>query len=86
MSKHGASELERFHEFVGETLRIGGVTYSPEHVLDEWRIQNPTPEERAETVEALREGLEDIQSGRVQSLEEFDHEFGSRQNVGMTDV
>ncbi len=59
------SDLERFHQFVGELLGNGCAGRSPEDVLDEWRALNPTEEEFAEGVAAIREALADIETGEV---------------------
>ncbi|MEX0700634.1 MAG: hypothetical protein WD069_00920 [Planctomycetales bacterium] len=57
------NELESFHEFVGERLRQGDAVISPEQALAQWR-------ERVETVEAIREGLDDVRAGRVRPAAE----------------
>lgn len=65
------TELRSFQQFIAEQLRNGGPMPSPEECVGLWRMER----ERAETLAAIREGLEDVKAGRVQSLEEFDAEF-----------
>lgn len=75
MSIHEASALENFHQFIGEQLRSNGADISPEEAVVLWR-------ERQQTLEAIREGLEDVESGRVKPLDEFLRDFESRHRIG----
>jgi len=63
MSAVTYSELERFHAFVGEKLSNGGTDLTPEQALDLWRIENPTSDEHAENVAAIREAITDMEAG-----------------------
>lgn len=75
MSVHEASPLENFHNFLGEQLRSSrSASISPEEALLLWR-------ERQETIEAIREGLDDVESGRVKLLDEFLREFENRHRI-----
>jgi hypothetical protein len=75
MSVHEASPLENFHQFVGEQLRANpSADISPEQVLVLWR-------ERQETIEAIREGLNDVESGKVKPLEDFLRDFENRHRI-----
>ncbi|HET6882129.1 MAG TPA: hypothetical protein VFI31_18330 [Pirellulales bacterium] len=75
MSVHQASPLENFHQFVGEQLRSSrSANISPEEALVLWR-------ERQETIEAIREGLDDVESGRVKPLDEFLRDFEFRHRI-----
>ena len=76
MSVHEASSpLENFHQFIGEQLRCNqSASISPEEALVLWR-------EREETIEAIREGLEDVKSGRVKPLDEFLRDFENRHRI-----
>jgi hypothetical protein len=65
MATESKSELESFHRFLGEQLASGGADLTPEECLDLWQTQR---RERAETMEAIRQGLADIAAGRLQSL------------------
>jgi hypothetical protein len=72
------TELELFHQFQKGLLEQGHKDLSPEEVLRLWRARQSECEE---TVEAVREGLEDVRAGRVQPLAEFDEEFRSKHNI-----
>jgi hypothetical protein len=56
-------ELARFNRFVAERIGAGNGDMSPEEALDLWRAENPAEDERAETVRALSEALEELQAG-----------------------
>jgi len=72
------TELELFHQFQKKLLEQGRRDLSPEEALRLWQMER---REYAETVEATREGLEDLRAGRVQPLEEFDDEFRTKHNI-----
>jgi hypothetical protein len=77
-----SNDLAGFHQYIGERLKEGGDTLSPEEALDIWRHEHPLPEDYEETVEALREALADMEAGDVGiPLEEFDAEFRARHNL-----
>lgn len=77
MSIHQASPLENFPQFVGEQLHSGrSAEISPEEALVLWR-------ERQETVEAIREGLDDIEAGRIKPLDEFVREIEVRHRIAL---
>lgn len=73
------NELASFHKFLAERLKEDEVDLSPEEALDLWRVEHPSPRERAETVMALREVLQDMDGGdKGVPFEEFDREFQQR--------
>jgi predicted transcriptional regulator len=72
MSASEAHTLEDFHRFIGEQLRSDAATrMSPEQALALWR-------ERQETIQAIREGLADVDAGRTRPLDEFVADFEAR--------
>jgi hypothetical protein len=75
-------DLRAFRAFIDEQLANGGAMLTPTEVLDLWEIQNPTDQEREETLAAIRQGLKDADEGRLRPFEEFDREF--RQKHGLT--
>jgi predicted transcriptional regulator len=75
MSVYEASPLESFHQFIGEQLRSQqGANLSPEEALVLWH-------ERQDAIEAIREGLDDIEAGRVKPLDEFLRDFENRHRI-----
>ena len=67
MSMQSPTEAEAFYQFLGQTLSQGQRETPPEALLRKWRAQK----EYQETVEAIREGMADIEAGRGTPLEEF---------------
>ena len=63
MSVQQSSELVRFHEFIAAKLGNGQADISPEEALYDWRAENPTREEYAASVAAIRESLADMEAG-----------------------
>ena len=69
------SMLASFHQFIGEQLHSDtGVSISPEQALALWR-------ERQETIEAVREGLADVEAGRTKPFDQFCREFEQRHHI-----
>jgi hypothetical protein len=82
MSTDANNELLSFHQFVTEQLNTGRPPLSPEEALEAWRLQNRSPEEMAEDVQAIREALDDMDAGDTGvPWEEFDREFRKRHNL-----
>jgi len=74
MATECKNDLESFHQFVGDRLKSGGANLSPEQVLALWR-------DRLETVEAIREGLDDVKAGRVRPAGEVLEELRGKLDV-----
>ncbi len=69
MSTSSPTLLESFHEFVGRQLASSAVEQmSPEEALARWR-------EQEETIAAIREGLADVEAGRVRPVEDVIREL-----------
>jgi hypothetical protein len=67
--------LEKFHQFIGEQLLSDAAAQmSPEQALALWR-------ERQECVEAVQEGLADVEAGRTKPLNEFLSDFQARHGI-----
>lgn len=82
MSTDANNDLLSFHQFVAAQLGTGHSPLSPEEALEVWRLQNRTPEEMAEDVQAVRDALADMDAGDTgRPWEEFDREFRKRHNL-----
>lgn len=46
-----------------------------------WGIANETDQEREKTVEAIRQGLADVDAGRTRPFEDFDREFRAKRGL-----
>ncbi|MBI3467003.1 MAG: hypothetical protein HY000_28650 [Planctomycetes bacterium] len=78
MAVDTVEELESFHRFIADQLENGGAKPSPEECLRLWRAAQ---QERAETLAAIAEGLNDISAGRVKPLDDFDREFRTKHGI-----
>ncbi len=75
MSVTQTRTLESFHRFIGEQLQSDAATQmTPEQALALWR-------ERQECVEAIQEGLADIEAGRTKPVDEFMADFRARHGI-----
>jgi hypothetical protein len=77
MSMHSPTDAEAFLNFYVNSLDQGGRQLPPEEIVRKWRAER----EMEESCAAIREGLADIEAGRVQSLEDFDREFRERNGL-----
>jgi hypothetical protein len=73
-------DLDSFHHFALGKLQSGGAT-SIEELFDQWRINNPTPEEEAEIHAAIRQGLADIKAGRGRPADDVMNELQRKYNL-----
>jgi len=69
------SELLQFRDFLNELCSSGEREIGPEEAVYLWRLRNRSPEEMAESVAAIPEGLDDIEAGRTVPIEQFMEEF-----------
>jgi hypothetical protein len=74
-------QLDEFHRFASKKLSNGGGELSWEQLIGLWQLENPTAQERAEVNAAIREGLADVEAGRVQPFEEFEAEMREEFNI-----
>ena len=71
MASITANELQQFYQFIGDQLDGTAADMSPEDCLDLWRIQNPSPEEIADSVAAIRTALGEAQRGEGRPAHEI---------------
>lgn len=77
MSIQSPTDAEAFYQFLGATLSQGERETPPERLLRKWREER----ELAESCAAIREGMADLEAGRVRSLEDFDRDFRQRNGL-----
>ena len=77
MSMPSPTDAEAFYQFLGAPLSHGERETPPERLLRKWREER----ELAESCAAIREGMADLEAGRVRSLEEFDQDFRQRNGL-----
>jgi hypothetical protein len=81
MATDRINDPRAFRDFLDVKLSNGGQSLTLDDALGLWEHENQTEEERQETHRAIRQGLDDIEAGRVRPFEEFDREF--RQKHGL---
>lgn len=82
MSTDAHYELLSFHQFVTTQLNLGRSELSPEEALDEWRLHNRSSEEYAADIQAIREALDEMESGdRGVPVDEFLQNFRNRHRL-----
>jgi hypothetical protein len=65
------NDLYAFRSFIDEQLTSGGTNLTLDEALINWELENQTEEERAETLEAIQLGLDDMYAGRTVDAFEF---------------
>jgi len=78
MSEAPVTEFELFHQFQEDLLEQGRKDLAPEEVLRLWQTCR---DDYADTVRAIQEGLDDVDAGRVQPIEEFEREFRAKHKI-----
>lgn len=68
------NEVEAFYQYLGAQLHLGPPSETPEALLESWRKQR----EYHETVEAVREGVRDMEAGRMRSVQSLLDEIEGR--------
>jgi hypothetical protein len=82
MADQVVEELREFHRFLSDRLTNGGVQWSPEDALDEFRRLHPRAQDCEEDLAALQEALDDVASGdRGVPINDFDRDFRKRHNL-----
>ena len=61
-------DLDSFHHFASRAIAQRGQGVSFDGLVEQWRAE----QEREETIESVRRGVEDADAGRVRSVADFD--------------
>lgn len=69
------TDTEAFYAFLSSQLENGARDKSPEELLQFWR------EQHAAAVEDIRQGIRDLESGRLRPLREADEELRRKYNI-----
>jgi hypothetical protein len=81
MATERANDLRAFRQFIDEQLTDGAAEMTLDEALDRWEYENSPDDEKAETLNAIRQGLVDVEAGRTRPFEEFDREFRLRHGL-----
>ena len=83
MGNERLNDIRAFKNFVEQQHLRGGDAISVEDVVARWEYENQSAEAREATLEAIREGLDDMHAGRTMPAEEV---FGEiRRKYGLTE-
>ena len=58
-------QLDSFYRFATEQLENGGSEKSVDELYDQWRFENPSPEDLAENVAAIQASIDDMNRGET---------------------
>jgi hypothetical protein len=71
MATDRTNDLYAFKSFIDGHLTNGGTNLTLDEALINWELENQTDEERAETLNAIQLGLDDMYAGRTVDAFEF---------------
>lgn len=77
MAIERVNDPRAFRDFLDATL-IDREDLTLDEAFEMWHFENTTEEERQEALEAIRQGLADIDLGQVRPIESFDRDFRER--------
>jgi hypothetical protein len=63
MATERANDLRAFRDFADTKLENGGAELTLDEALGLWDIENATDDERAATIEAVKDALADMRAG-----------------------
>jgi hypothetical protein len=58
-------QIDSFYRFASEQLANSGSNKSVEELYDQWRFENPSPDELAENVAAVQASIDDMNDGHT---------------------
>lgn len=74
-------QLDSFHAFALGKLQNGGAEISLMQLVQLWRLENPTADEQAEVIAAIKQGQADIEAGNYRPVEEFMDEMRKKHAI-----
>lgn len=78
------SELEQFRQFIAEQLAVNA-NETPEACLSIWRASHPLQAELAESIAAVKEGLEQAKRGEGIPFDDFMRGFKMSRGIANHD-
>ena len=75
------NDSRAFRDFLDAKLSNGGANLPLDEAIVLWEYENQTEEERAETLQAIREGLADIDAGRTRPAQEVVRELCQKHHL-----
>ena len=74
-------DLDRFHDFAVSLVSRAESDLTWVQLFELWRLENPSVDEYAENVAAIREALDAMDAGRMRPFSAFDSEFRQRHGI-----
>lgn len=75
-------QIDNFYQFATQQISNGGAELTMAELFDLWHVQNPTAEELAESVAAVKAALADMENGDTgRPFDEFTREMRIRHNI-----
>jgi predicted transcriptional regulator len=81
MAAQRANDLRAFRQYIDEQLTNGGSEMTLDDAIVNWEVENQTDEEREETLQAIREGLADVDAGRTRPAEAVIFDLCRKHNI-----
>jgi hypothetical protein len=81
MGTDRVNDLRAFRGVIDEQLANGGADLTLDDALARWEYENQTDEEREETLEAIRQGLADVEAGRTRPAEDVIRDLCRKHNL-----
>ena len=81
MDTKRANDLRAFKQYIDEQLTNGGSEMTLDDALVNWEVQNQTDGGREETLQAIREGLADVDAGRTRPAEAVIRDLCRKHNI-----
>ncbi len=81
MATQRSNDLRAFRQYIDEQLINGGADPTLDEALISWEIENQSDEERQDTIEAIREGLSDVDAGRIRPAEVVIRDLCRKHNI-----
>lgn len=76
-----SNDPRAFRDFLDAKISNGGANLTLDDALGLWEYENQTDEEREDTLRAIREGLADVDAGRVRPAFEALEELRRKHNL-----
>jgi hypothetical protein len=61
-------DLDRFHDYARQRIQAGERGLSIDELFDQWRAENPSDEQYAENVAAIKASIQDFKNGQRGTL------------------
>jgi predicted transcriptional regulator len=81
MATDRTNDLRAFRRYIDDHLTNSAVEMTLDEALVNWEIENQTDEQRQETIEAIREGLADVDAGRTRPAEDVIRDLCRKYNI-----